>query len=126
MLAACVATGVIGLFEPVSTSNVITSLLPGWEVVTWYGGLAVCGVVSLFGVFWSGIVSLVVERAGLIALTCLTLAYSTAVVTQVGVRGALPALFTGLFAVACVIRFVYITTDLKRMEDITATRSDGE
>jgi hypothetical protein len=70
--------------------------------------------------------SLMWERVGLIMLTFLMLAYSTAVITQVGVRGSLPAFFTGLFAVACAIRFVFITTDLKRMEDITATRLDGE
>jgi hypothetical protein len=126
MLVACVATGTVGLFQPSSTSNVIISMLPNWEVITWYSGLTLGGLVSLFGVSRSGVVSLVLERAGLVTLTCLMLAYSTAVVTQVGVRGALPALFTGLFAVACAIRFVYITTDLKRMEDITATRSDGE
>jgi hypothetical protein len=126
MLIACTATGAVGLLEPTSTSNVITSLLPAWEVVTWYSGLTLGSLVSLFGVFWGGVVSLVLERAGLVMLTCLMLAYSAAVITQVGVRGALPALFTGLFAIACAIRFVYITTDLKRMEDITATRSDGE
>ncbi len=126
MLVACVATGTVGLFEPSSTSNVITTLLPTWEVTTWYGGLAVGGLVGLVGVFLNGVLSLLVERVGLIMLTCLTLAYSTAVVTQVGIRGTLPALFTGLFAIACAIRFVYITTDLKRMEDITAIRSDGD
>ena len=126
MLAACVATGVVGLCQPSSTSSVITSLLPAWEVTTWYAGLGVGGLVSLLGVFLGGVTSLLVERVGLIMLTCLTLAYSTAVITQVGIRGTLPALFTGLFAIACAIRFVYITTDLKRMEDITATRSDGD
>lgn len=126
MLAACVAVGTVGLCQPSSTSSVITSLLPTWEVTTWYAGLAVGGVVSLLGVSLNGVTSLLVERVGLIMLTCLTLAYSTAVATQVGIRGTLPALFTGLFAIACAIRFVYITTDLKRMEDITATRSDGD
>lgn len=126
MLAACVATGAVGLCEPGSTFNVITALLPAWEVSTWYAGLTVGGLVSLVGVFWSGVMSLLVERVGLIMLMCLTLAYSAAVITQVGVKGTLPILFTGMFAVACAIRFVYITTDLKRMEDITATRSDGD
>jgi hypothetical protein len=126
MLVACVATGVVGLFQPASASNVVTSLLPSWEVATWYSGLTLGGVVGLFGVSRKGVMSLMWERVGLIMLTFLMLAYSTAVITQVGVRGSLPAFFTGLFAIACAIRFVYITTDLKRMEDITATRLDGE
>lgn len=126
LLVACVVVGIVGLVQPSSTSNAITSLLPGWEVVTWYAGLAGGGAVSLFGVFGSGLTALLVERVGLIILTCLTLAYSIAVVTQIGFRGALPALFTGLFAVACAVRFVHITTDLKRMEDIATTRLDGD
>jgi len=126
MLAACLCTGVVGLFEPATTSGAIVSLLPHWQVVTWYCGLVVGGAIGIGGVFSRGISSLAIERAGLIVLTCLTLAYAGAVVAQVGIRGTLPALFTGLFAVACAVRCVYITADLKRMEDIATKQLDGD
>lgn len=126
MLSACVATGVVGLCEPTATSGAITAALPHWQAVCWYAGLVAGGVAGLVGVSARGVNSLLAERAGMVVLACLTLAYAVAVVTQVGFRGALPALFTGLFAVACAVRFVYITTDLKRMENIVATTVDGD
>lgn len=127
MLGACVGTGAAGLVEPTATSNAIVSLLPHWEVYTWYAGLLVGGLVGITGVFSKGVVSLLVERVGLIMLMCLTLAYAAAVLTQVGFRGVVPTLFTGLFAVACAIRFLYITADLKRMEEMaTAATQDGD
>jgi hypothetical protein len=126
MLSACVASGVVGLAEPQSASGVITAALPHWESVCWYGGLAAGGVVGIIGVFSRGVTSLLIERVGIVMLTFLTLAYSMAIITQVGLRGALPALFTGLFAIACAVRFVYITTDLKRLEDIATKPLDGD
>jgi len=126
LLVMCATVGVVGLCQPSATSNVVTSLLPTWEVIVWYAGLAIGGLVSLLGVFLSGVVSLLIERVGLIMLTCLTLTYSTAVIAQIGIKGILPALFPALFAVACVDRFARITADLKRMENVIITRSDGD
>ena len=126
MLAACVAVGGVGLIDPQATSGAITAALPHWQALCWYGGLVGGGLVSVIGVFSRGVVSLVVERVGVVILTCLMLAYTTAVITQIGIRGTLPAVFTGLFAVACAVRFVYISADLKRMEDIATKSLDGD
>lgn len=126
MLSACVATGVFGLVQPQATSGAITAALPHWEAVAWYAGLTAGGLLGLIGVFSRGVNSLLIERVGVVMLTCLTLAYSVAVIAQVGFKGVLPAAFTGLFALACATRFVYITTDLKRMEDIATKKLDGD
>jgi len=126
MLCACAIAGAAGLIAPAASSNAITATLPHWEVVCWYSGLLAGGVISLAGVFARGVTSLLVERVGIILLACLMLAYALALFVQVGIRGTLPALITGLFAVACAVRFVYITADLKRMEDIATKTLDGD
>lgn len=126
MLCACAVAGAIGLVAPNASANAITATLPHWEVLCWYSGLLVGGLVGLAGVFARGVTSLFVERVGIILLACLMLAYALALFVQVGFRGILPALVTGLFAVACAVRFVYITTDLKRMEEIATKSLDGD
>jgi len=126
LLVACAMAGVIGLVAPNASANAITAALPHWEVLCWYSGLLAGGVISLAGVFARGVTSLFVERVGIILLACLMLAYALALFAQVGIRGVLPASITGLFAVACAVRFVYITTDLKRMEDIATKTLDGD
>jgi len=126
MLCACAFAGAIGLLAPNASANAVTNTLPHWEVLCWYSGLLAGGVISLVGVARGGVMSLLVERVGIILLGCLMLAYALALFAQVGVRGTLPALVTGLFAVACVVRFVYITVDLKRMEDVATKQLDGD
>jgi len=126
LLCACAVAGAIGLIAPGASANAITATLPHWEVLCWYSGLLAGGVVSLAGVFARGVTSLLVERVGIIILACLMLAYALALFTQVGIRGVLPGAVTGLFAVACAVRFVYITTDLKRMEEIATKPLDGD
>jgi hypothetical protein len=127
LLVACVAAGVVGLVAP-DASSAIAKSLPHWELTCWYAGLTFGGLVSLVGVFSKGVNSLFIERVGMVVLTCLTLAYSVSIIVQVGaVKGAtLPAFLTGLFAVACAVRFFNITIDLKRMEGIAIKSLDGD
>jgi hypothetical protein len=117
MLLACLLTGLVGLSVPAARSSSIYASFPHWEVSVWYAGLVLGSVISLSGTVLKGIDSLITERVGLSILVCLTLAYSLAVVAQVGYRGILTAAFTGLFAIACVSRVVQITSDLKRTEE---------
>lgn len=128
LLVACVVAGIVGLISPVDSASAVVKALPHWEVLCWFSGLTLGGLVGLAGVFSRGVVSLLVERVGMVILTCLTFAYSVSIVAQVGIAAGatLPALLTGLFSVSCAIRFFNISADLKRMEDIATKQLDGD
>lgn len=126
LLVACFAAGVVGFFQPQSSSGAINAALPYWQALCWYIGLTGGGLMGLIGVFNRGVNSLLMERVGVVMLTCFTFGYSAAVISQVGFRGIFPAVFTGFFAVACAVRSVYITVDLKNMEKIAAKHVDGD
>jgi len=113
MLAACVLAGIAGLITPRASSNAISMLLPDWQLIAWYWGLVVSGSIGLLGIAGKRATALLVERIGLATLSCLTLAYSIAVVDAAGLRGAFAAGITAAFAVACVGRCWQIGADLK-------------
>jgi hypothetical protein len=113
-LIVCVLSGGNGLVNPHGGSNIVNTLLPGWEVWVWYSGLALGGAVGLAGVLAKGIASLLVERVALAILASLTLTYSAAVAVQVGERGAFVALIVASFTAGCIARILMIQHDLKK------------
>ena len=128
LLVACVVAGIVGLISPADTASTVVKALPHWEALCWFSGLTLGGLVGLAGAFSRGVMSLLVERVGMVILTCLTFAYSVSIVAQVGIAAGatLPALLTGLFAVSCAVRFFNISSDLKSMEDIATKQMDGD
>lgn len=113
MLTACVLAGTAGLLTSRADSTAISKLLPDWELTAWYWGLVVSGSISLVGIAGTRTTALLVERVGLATLSCLTLAYSIAVIDAAGLRGAFAAGITAAFAAACVGRCWQISADLK-------------
>jgi hypothetical protein len=113
-LIVCVLSGGNGLVNPHGGSSVVNAFLPGWEVVLWYSGLAVGGIVGLLGVLAAGVVSLLVERVALVLLAGLTLTYSAALLVQVGERGVFVALIVASFTAGCIARIMMIQHDLKK------------
>lgn len=121
LLAAIVLTGVSGLISPQHTSPVVAHLLAPWELAAWYGGLVIAGTVSLAGLFSRGLMSLLVERVGLVVLASLSAMYAVAVVAQGGATLSLAAGTAGSFALASAARVWQIGRDLKEI-----TRPQGD
>jgi hypothetical protein len=124
LLAACVLSGLAGLFAPASESAVVARSLPGWAVMAWYSALVAGATVSIVGVLTRGVGSLLIERVGLAMLAGFTMLYSGLVFVDAP-RGTFSALFLAAFAAACVGRFLQIGRDLKRAEAVEQSRTEG-
>lgn len=123
MLAACVLSGLAGLFAPGANANAINRLLPGWETEAWFIGLALFGLIGLIGSLRN---SLLIERVGIVALSMLAALYSVGVVAAAGTRGLFVALLVAAFAAACATRFVQINRDLRVLTRAATCRSDPD
>jgi hypothetical protein len=101
--------GIVGFTLPTGISRSIATMFPyGWDYV-YFGLLIVAGGMVLIGVFNRKIEGALLERSGLLVLTCLFLAYAIAVMIVGGQLGFVAAMFSLSYSVANVVRAVQIT-----------------
>lgn len=117
MLFASVLSGVNGLFNPIRASASASSVLPEWELYTWYSTLLVGGIIALIGYARKTLFSLSVERTGLILLAAMSLVYSVTLLVN-DLALAFAASFVIAFGVACVFRIRQIGAELKRVQEV--------
>ena len=115
LLIAGMILGVVGIlaFDQVSSPTIRALTAPYGYVL--YGGLACTSIVSLMGVFSRGVPGAVVERAGLVGMALLLIAYSGVVVGTSGFRGLSFVVFVGGFAIANIIRIVQIRAEIDQL-----------
>lgn len=115
LLTAAWMLGVIGLvaFDKIATNNV--RALPTFYAYILYASLVVGSSIALFGIFRKSLVGALVERAGLIGLSTLLLAYCGIVAIYTGFRGTSFIVFVGAFATANIIRTFQITKEIDQM-----------
>lgn len=126
LLVMSVVLGIVGILVSGSTSPGISSAFPGHTENFFYVGLSVSGAVALYGALLRNITGLLVERAGLIGLSCIFLGYTIAVFTNAGVRGTTSALFGLAFTVANIVRLVQISRDMKLLHATLAEVNQEE
>jgi hypothetical protein len=68
-----------------SNTGEVTSTFPPWARVVWYGGLALSAIAAVIGELLFTNLSLLIERAALLLLTGLVMAYALAFII-VGIR----------------------------------------
>lgn len=115
LLVLSVVIGFTGLiFESDRLSPGISNAFPGLLQSYFYFGLVLGGAVALFGALRINITGLLLERAGLIFLSAVYLAYGISVLSNSGTRGLIPALFGIAMSVASIVRVVQIQRDVKQ------------
>jgi hypothetical protein len=89
---------------------------PAWVTQTSYVLLGVGGVVGMVGLLWRGILlSLVLERAGMIAISASTAIYAVAAFYVGGWRALVGGGLIACWSGACAWRAGQITLDLRKL-----------
>lgn len=115
LLVGCVLTGLAGLLAPESASPALTQLLDG-HVWIWHVSVLAVPLIVLLGFTRELTTALQVERAGMIWLGSLFLAYAVGIGLVInGTRGLTSAGVTVAFALACFARVWQIGRDLRRL-----------
>jgi hypothetical protein len=96
-----------------SGSTALSRLLPHWQVVSWNVALVAGGVVGLSSLPMRFPGSLLVERVSMILFAGLLLIQGIAIATQLTLA-ATGVMMLG-FAVACLVRAIQITRDLRTL-----------
>jgi hypothetical protein len=116
LLGLCIVAGVsfiAGTLTGRDGKTPVEHLMPGALVAGWYMLLFGGGAIAVTGIMWRDLVtSLLVERAGLIALTTAAVVYG---VTLAALGQAAGTVTLALFAVACVARIWQIRRELSRI-----------
>jgi len=107
-----------------SSAQVISNSFPSFWRGIWFGGLIVFAAWVLFGALWHSLFGLLVERAGLVALSFLCVSYGLAFAAAAGHVGA--EVWHLVYAVGMVLVFAIVNTlrAFQITREITATR-DG-
>lgn len=115
LLIGCLLWGIAGTvaFEQVAVTSV-RSLPTPWGLV-FYILLAVGAAVPLFGIFRAGITGALIERAGLLILAGMCLAFAVAIAFTVPVRGLGFVLLMAALGVANIIRALQIPGEIDRL-----------
>lgn len=126
ILIWAVAGGLIRILG-VQTPGAVTVHLPDWMGLTWYILLCIGGLVGLAGVWLrETILSLLVERAGLLFIGPVGLAYSLALFAVGGPDEKLLGASTGMFAACAIGRVLRIWWQLNRVRsDLKRMAGDG-
>lgn len=118
MLVACILSGITGMFDPVGVSPAAARVLAPWLLYGWYGGLTLGGTIALYGLLCKTLVSLAVERVGLIVLAAMSTLYATSILVGDPITLAFAASFVVSFGFACVWRVRQIAQELRRVQEV--------
>jgi hypothetical protein len=117
LLVMSFVSGMVGLAVQPATSPALASTLSGPLLNYFYLGLIVSSGASFVGALMNSVTGLLMERAGLILIVFLYVAYGVSVVSNSGIRGTTGALFGFAIAVASVVRIVQIQRDVKKVRE---------
>lgn len=115
LVALALLSGIAGLLVPGSGSRTIQELLPVYAQY-WSLGLVVSSTTVLIGLVLQPIMSLLVERAGLVMLAVLFLAYGGGVIFVGGLSRLTGGLIIIGFGVASAARVWQITRGLRTVK----------
>jgi hypothetical protein len=119
ILVAFALWGVVSLATLHSVSTTTTRTLPTWGIYLFFTGLTVGSITTLVGVVYEAwlkkFVGFYIERAGLIALTGLCLAYSVWALAASGARAIAFALILTAIGTASLVRIRRIGSDLRQV-----------
>jgi len=97
--------------------NSVTASLPNWLVIPWYLILCVGGVIAIVGIWIPDLLmSLFVERSGMMMVSPAAAVYASASFAFVGWRAIGVGGITGAFAIACAVRWWQINLMLWRLK----------
>jgi len=117
LLCLCVLTGTASYMVPDARARSIVTSFPPWAQGLWYVGIALGGVLGLYGVAARQVdTALLVERVAMALLIGLTASYGAAAIAYQGLS-AIPASmaligFTGI----AVVRMFQINQDLATLQ----------
>lgn len=97
----------------------INALMPHWEIWFWSSGLAISGVVGLFGCWWKydrGL-GLGMEMAGMLVGAGAMLMYAAAAWSVGGWKASLPAGISLVWTIANLVRAGQIRKELRTIEN---------
>jgi hypothetical protein len=119
ILVAFALWGIVSLATLHSVSTTTTRTLPTWGVYLFFTGLTVGSVTTLVGVLYQvwlkEFIGFYIERAGLVALTGLCLAYSVWALAASGARAIAFALILTSIGTASLVRIHRIRNDLRQV-----------
>lgn len=119
ILVAFALWGVVSLATLHSVSTNTTRTLPAWGTYLFFIGLTVSSVTTLVGLIYQvwlkEFIGFYIERAGLVALAGLCVAYSVWALAASGARAIAFALILTAIGTASLVRVHRIRTDLRQV-----------
>lgn len=125
ILVAFALWGLVSLATLHSVSTSTTRTLPTWGIYLFFAGLTIsCGTalagVWVYQVWLKEFIGFYIERAGLVALSGLSVAYSVWALTASGARAIAFALVLTAIGGASIVRILRIRGDLRRVKSVGA------
>lgn len=123
---AALIVGVIGVFAPMRIHPAIVAAFGEPQSQLFYAAMAVFSAMVLVSLVHRRIESMLLERAGLLALACFFGAYAGAVLSDRGLNGVMGSIIPACWAIANISRVYQIGYDLKLLRSYLLDHPDEE